>query len=437
MNYLIAILILLSGCANAQASRAAEQAVGTHGKVGPQAQTVPAGAVVARDGAELARLLADPQGPRDIWLGNVTYEGDFVVQRPLNLHGSGGTVLQGSGRGVVLDLKGNDISVSDVSLRNTGSKNSREDTGIRAQGKGIAISRVDIDQTLFGISLQMCHSCTIDSVHVRGRSGPPENRGDGIKLWESNDSAVRNSEIAGTRDLVIWYSRRVILENNYVHDGRYGTHFMYAHDTVVRNSRIVNNIVGIFVMYSARMRVEGNVLAGARGAAGIGLGFKDSDGVQVSANRIIGNTTGIYLDQTPRSPDQPVMLQGNEIALDGVALRLHGASDGVHLRANDWKDNGELVTVEGGGDALAIRCDGNFWSDYAGYDLDGDGTGDVAFEAIKLTSDLTDQHPQIKWYGATAAMGLLDTVARAMPLLANDKMLVDAQPALLPHRDRL
>lgn len=398
---------------------------------GPKASSRPAGAAVAKDAAELRAMLSDPAGPTDIWLRPAVYRGDWTVRRPVHLHGAGpATVLEGSGKATVLDVRADAVVIEDVVVRNSGNRFTAEDAGIRAQGKGIGLRRVAVDGTLFGITLAQCPSCTVVDSVVRGRGDELEMRGDGIKIWESPDAQVLGCTVEFSRDVVVWYSRRVVLADNDVRDCRYGTHFMYAHDAVVRNSRLRHNIVGIFVMYSERMRVEGNLVVGARGAAGMGLGFKDSDGVRVTGNRLVGNTTGVYLDRSPRSPDRPVVLEGNQIALNGTGLRLHGNPDGVVLRGNDLQDDGDLLQVEGGGDALSMTCEGNSWSDYAGYDLDGDGTGDVAFEVKQLTSALTDAHPQARWFQATVAMTLLDTVARALPLLAQDVLLRDPRPAM-------
>jgi nitrous oxidase accessory protein len=438
----VAICVLWSALASLQTSCAALSSVPPHTRVasstpapGPQHQEIPAGGVVAEDGPALQALLADPRGPVDIWLRGHVYHGDYKVTRPVRLHGTGATVLEGTGHSTVLDLEGEGDAVSDLTVRHSGDSYTGESSGIRAKGQGVTITRVTVDRTLFGVSLQLCLHCIVDRVRVIGRPGPAETRGDGIKLWESNDSQVLHCAVENARDVVVWYSKRVTLDGNQVHGCRYGTHFMYAHDAIVRNSHIENNVVGIFVMYSERMTLHDNVLSGARGAAGIGLGFKDSDSLTVRNNWVVGNTTGIYLDRSPRSTATPAVFEGNVIALDGTALRLHSTQEGVTFRRTDFRDNGEQVQVEGGGDALQLRFEGNFWSDYAGYDLDHDGTGDVAFEVKKLTSDLTDQHPQLRWFQTTVAMGLLDTVARALPLLSAEKMLIDQTPTMRPHHE--
>ena len=66
--------------------------------------------------------------------------------------------------------------------------------------------------------------------------------------------------------------------------------------------------------------------------------------------------------------------------------------------------------------------------DYEGYDLDRDGIGDVAYEVKALSSELTDARPALKFFRGTAAMGVVDAVSHALPLLAAQKLLVDTEP---------
>jgi len=50
--------------------------------------------------------------------------------------------------------------------------------------------------------------------------GPLGLRGDGIRLWETRDSEIRNNQVIGCRDLVVWYSSRNKLIGNTVVRGR-------------------------------------------------------------------------------------------------------------------------------------------------------------------------------------------------------------------------
>jgi nitrous oxidase accessory protein len=400
---------------------------------GPIAQSIPAGAVVAEDEAALRDLLARPGGPAEIWLRARTYRGDFEIRRPLSLRGELGAALEGTGRGTVLSVEADDVSVDNLAVRHSGRRSTSEDAGVRVKGARARISNLRVEDTLFGVTFGPCPACLLEHTRVDGLDGEHELRGDGIKLWESNDAVVRRCVVDRVRDVVVWYSRRVALEDNTVTRSRYGTHFMYAHDAHVRRSRIVDDVVGIFVMYSDRIVVEDNVLAGSRGSAGVGLGFKESDGVSVRRNWLVANTTGTYLDRTPREADRPVTFEGNVIALNDVGLRLHGAEEGAHFLANDFHQNVVVAEVDGGGDALKTELTGNHWSDYAGYDLDDDGVGDVPFEIKRLSGELTDEHPELRLFEGTGAMGLVDAIAHAVPVLASRRLLVDPKPAIVPH----
>ena len=403
--------------------------------VGPVPRSAPPGAAVPRDAAELHRWLADPQGPTDIWLDARTWSGDWQIRRTVALHGIGPeTVLEGSGTGTVVDAEGDGILVENLTIRGTGSKHTTEDSAIKARGKHNILRRLFLDEVLFGASLAACEGCRAERLHVIGRAGDAELRGDGIKLWESNGSTVSRCLVEQVRDVVVWYSRHVTLEDNVVRGSRYGSHFMYTHDCSMRGTAVIDNVVGIFVMYSARLTIDGNVLAGAGGPAGVGLGFKDSDDVTVSDNWIVGNTSGAYFDSTPRTPDTPVRIEGNVVALNDIGLRFHSQPHGVFILGNDFHENGEAAIVDGGGDATTADMHDNYWSDYVGYDLDDDGMGDVAHEVKRLSAELTDAHPSLKLFQGTAALVTLDAVARAVPVLATRLLLKDARPRTRPHR---
>jgi nitrous oxidase accessory protein len=430
---LLAAFVLIAAIATPAPASAVR--AGDASRVGPRDRQAVPGAVVAHTSEELAALVRDEAGPREIELMAGIYRGDLVIKRPVAIRGSRGTVLEGTGTASVVTIDAKDATIENVAVRHSGRRHTTEDSGIKATGERIRVADVDVEDTLFGVSLEACKQCTIERAHVVGFGDDAELRGDGIKLWEANDSVVRGCLVEHARDLVVWYSRRALLEDDVVTGGRYGAHFMYAHDSVVRHSHFEKNVVGIFVMYSMRLRVEDNVLAGARGAAGIGLGFKDSDAVQVRGNWIVANTVGTYLDNTPRTLADPVTFDDNLVALNDVAMRLNTSESGLSFHGNDFHQNAVMIEVDGGGDAMFVAMKGNRYSDYEGYDLDADGVGDVAYEVKALSSELTESRPALKFFHGTAAMGLLDAVARSMPMLASHKLLVD--PAPLIERPRL
>jgi nitrous oxidase accessory protein len=389
----------------------------------------------ARSGAtvstfdELRSAVERPDGPNHITLAAGVFHGNLVIRRSVRIDGSKATVLEGTGEGTVITVHASNVGLDNFAVRHSGRRHTTEDAAIKATGQNVTISRVVVEDSLFGVSLLECHECLVEKVHVRGDGDESELRGDGLKLWESDGSTVRGCLVDDARDVVVWYTKRATIEANVVRRSRYGAHFMYAHDAVVRGNRFESNVVGVFVMYSLRLRVEHNALLAAQGAAGIGLGFKDSDAVDVQGNWMVANTVGVYLDNTPRTPDAPVNIGKNVLALNEVALRLHGPGAGVHLHENEVANNAMVVEVDGGGSARAIEAAGNHFSDYEGYDLDGDGVGDVPYQVKALSSELTGKLPALKVFNGSAALGTIDAVARSAPILATNLLFMDARPS--------
>jgi nitrous oxidase accessory protein len=116
-------------------------------------------------------------------------------------------------------------------------------------------------------------------------------------------------------------------------------------------------------------------------------------------------------------------------ALDQVALRFHSLAGQMSFVDNEFRNNGTLLEVEGGGDALAAVFRHNYYSDYAGYDLDHDGIGDVAHQLKQLSAALVSSHPVLALFEGSAALRLLDVIAAAAPVFANKLLMSDPTPS--------
>jgi nitrous oxidase accessory protein len=79
---------------------------------------------------------------------------------------------------------------------------------------------------------------------------------------------------------------------------------------------------------------------------------------------------------------------------------------------------------------------GNHWSDYEGYDANGDGAGDVPYAPLRVFEGWLDRQPDLRWFWFTPAASAVDAAARAFPLAAPDPILTDERPAMAPAERR-
>jgi nitrous oxidase accessory protein len=183
-------------------------------------------------------------------------------------------------------------------------------------------------------------------------------------------------------------------------------------------------------MYSKDIEFRDNLFADARGVTGRGLGFKDTDSVRAERNVIVRNATGIFIDNSPTTAGIVNRFADNVVAFNDVGVKLLPAVRSNEFRANRFLSNVVPAAVTGAGDALKNSWTGNYWSEYAGFDQDGDGHGDTPFVYERLSDDLLGKHEELKVFNLGMAAASLDALSRALPLLAPSPILVDSTPIL-------
>ncbi len=103
---------------------------------------------------------------------------------------------------------------------------------------------------------------------------------------------------------------------------------------------------------------------------------------------------------------------------------------------NTFLENMEQVSVRGGGQLegndFTVDGQGNFWSDYTGYDADGDGLGDLAYQPRSLFESLLDRHPSLRLFLMSPAQQAIDMASKAFPIMRPPPKLTDAAPLMTP-----
>jgi nitrous oxidase accessory protein len=377
-----------------------------------------------------ARLVGASPGAR-FCLEAGEYAGPIRFDRPATVWGPREAVVRSHGSGSTVMIEASGSALLGVTVDGSGGRFDLLDAAVRIHADDVRVEGVRVQNALFGVLAERSNRVLLRANEIQGAPGKVLGmRGDGIRLWEVRASQIERNRILDSRDLVVWYSPDNRFVANVIERGRYGTHFMYSHRNVIERCRYRGNVVAIFSMYSRDLEIRGNLLAEATGAAGVGLGAKESGNLVVEDNWIVANTTGIYLDTTPLDPADHDRFVGNVVRFSDAAVIFHGPAARNHFEANLFADNEAQVRVEGRGDATDAEWRGNTWDDYAGYDLDGDGRGDVAYSVRSLSSDLVARVPALAWFRGSVALALVDLVGRAVPLFESTTVLVDPAPRM-------
>ncbi len=365
-----------------------------------------------------------------------TFFGSLQIDRPVTLIGRNWPVLDGQGEGTVLQITAPDSTVEGFVIRNSGDSLDQENSGVVVAASGVTVRNNRFENTLFGIYLSRANGSVVHGNYIRGKELDPARRGDAIRIWYSNDVTISENTVERGRDVVLWYSERLTLRGNDINGGRYGMHFMYCDDARIEDNLLRNNSVGAYLMYSRRMVMEHNTVAGNRGPSGLGLGLKDMDDAVIVENLFLDNHVGAYLDASPREVDSIGLFDGNVFAYNEIGVQLLPAVRHNEFVNNSFIDNGEHVAIAGGGrpgeNAWTVAGAGNFWSDYAGFDADGDGLGDVTYSSQRLFEDLMQREPGLRLFLYSPATDALDFAARAFPAVRPQPKLEDSAPLMAP-----
>lgn len=401
-----------------------------------------------------------------------TYRVHLVVDKPLELVADGEVVLDGGGIGSVVTITADDVTMRGFTVANSGGQVEVgsgikvieadqvviEDNHLHDFFHGIASlgsSNVRIaDNTLVGVGIgkvdeshlttgrEEGHGAVIVDIDPRSipadATGPgPEGQGDGIYLWNTAAATVADNHISRVRDGVyLSFVDEGLVDRNRIEDSRYAIHSMFGGPVMAFANHTEGNLAGLVFMYTDDVVAGRNLIEDQRSAAtGVGVMLKEVQNVQVSENVITGNRVGLKADGVHRAGDREAAILRNRFDSNGTAVSLFPSSD-MGFAANTFEGN--LTDVHADDRGVARRNDwtyqgtGNHWADYAGYDLDGDGVGDVPHTASGSLQLLLADVPALELYRGSAAMHALDA---AQELWEADRAVAmqDKAPRITDH----
>jgi nitrous oxidase accessory protein len=347
---------------------------------------------------------------------------NLVVDKPLTIKGEEFPTIDGGGAGEGIRVSANGVTISGLRITGTGVSYTQDRAAIRVTGDDCRIIGNHIDHSLYGIYLAKSNGCRIEGNRLTASGRTEAASGNGIHLWTSRGVTIASNTISQFRDGIYFefvHDTRVegnVSERNL----RYGLHFMYSDDCEYIGNAFRSNGAGVAVMYTKRVHMARNRFEMNRGSSAYGLLLKEIEDSRIEHNVFASNTTGLYADGADR-----IRAISNTFILNGWAVKLGGSTlDGLFTR-NDFIDN--TFDVSTNSRDPSTRFEGNYWSAYAGYDLDRNGIGDVGHPPVRLFAVIIERNPQSVILMRSLLSQMLDAAERVMPALT-PQLFVDPKP---------
>lgn len=359
------------------------------------------------------------------------YVGPAVIDKPLVIDGNGQAIVDGRKQGTVITIKADGVKIKNLRIINSGDRHDLIDAAIALINSAqCEITNNTIEQCLFGIKLHGSRNNLIKENRISSLPCELGLRGDGIWAWWSDYNTFIGNTIDQARDFVVWYSMGNIIERNRVMNCRYSLHFMFSDVNYVRNNHYENNAVGIYNMYSTGIVIERNTVQRSPGATGMGIGLKEASETIVKNNRILYCSRGIGVDQSPFEPDTYNYFIGNELVFNNEAVSFVTDRTRVNnvFEGNIFKWNMQDVAVSGTRGLAKGIWRQNYWDRYEGFDMNGDGIGDMPYRQYIYADQLLIDNPALQFFRGAVAATFLEFLYRLVPFSEPELALVDGEP---------
>ena len=361
------------------------------------------------------------------------YKGSITINKPITILGTeDGVIIDGEGTGTVITAKGSFITLKNLDIVNSGDRHDSLDAAIKlTDGNQNEISDCVIEDCLFGIDMQMVNNSIIENNKITSKDVDLGLRGDGLRLWYSNDNIVKNNSLIKSRDMVVWYSHGNEIVENFGEYCRYSLHFMYAGKNIIKNNTYQFNSVGIFFMYSQDSIATGNTIKSSLGATGMGIGLKDVSNFTIKNNTMIYCAQGMYIDRSPFEPDATNWIEENKFLYNSVAMQFHSLSIDNVIKNNTILGNIEdLVNDSRGAKTYKNDIVSNYWDNYEGFDRDGDNVGDTSHKVYQYADQLWVYNEDVKFFYGSPVISLLNFLAKLAPFTKPLFIMEDKKPLI-------
>lgn len=378
-------------------------------------------------GADLQAAINGAKSGDVIEIERALHAGNFEVDKPLTLRGLQRPTLSGRQQGHTVAIDAPDVVIENLIIRDSGDSLKDQNAGIyiRPGAHRVTVRNSDLTYNLFGLWIEKANDVLVENNIITGkRDYNSPQRGNGIQLYNTTGARIIGNNISFVRDaLYVDVSHNAVFRGNRLHHSRYGTHYMNSYRNLWENNDSYANRGGL-----ALMEVRDQVIRNNRtwGNTDHGIMLRTLQDSVVENNIIAGNNRGFFIYDV-----EYATLRGNLVINNQVGVHLSAGSTRNSVERNDFVANREQVRYVGAKDETWGKEEGNYWSNYVGWDSDGNGFGDVPYEANDLVDRLLWRHPGARLLMASPAIQTLRLVAQQFPLL-HVPTVIDKRPRMRP-----
>lgn len=370
------------------------------------------------------------------------HRGQFSIDQPIRLSCAPGAVLQAQGEGNGLSIEASDVIVEGCTLRDWGRDLTAMNAGIfiRPKAQRVVIRDNQLYGAGFGIWVDGSRDASLLGNRIEGDTRVrSQDRGNGIHLYAVSGARIVANQVRHARDgIYIDTSNGNHLEGNVLEDVRYGVHYMFANDNAVIGNLTRRTRTGYALMQSRKLTVIGNR---SEQDENYGILMNYITYSTIRDNRVSDVRSGSTGDSMIAGAEGKALfiynslfniIEGNRFENSALGIHLTAGSEDNRIAGNAFIGNRQQVKyVASRTQQWSFEGRGNYWSDYLGWDRNGDGVGDVAYEPNDNVDRLLWLYPQVRLLMNSPSIELLRWVQRAFPVVKSPGVQ-DSYPLMRP-----
>ena len=357
------------------------------------------------------------------------YTANLLIAKPLTLRGINRPTISGGLQGDTIRVTATDVTIEGLIVRDSGDSLKDQNAGIyiRPGAHRALVQRNDLAYNLFGLWIEKANDVRVEHNLITGkREYASSQRGNGVQLYNTTGARIIGNRIGFVRDaLYVDVSHQAIFRANKLHHSRYGTHYMNSYHNLWEDNDSWANRGGLALMEVRNQVVRNNR---AWGNSDHGIMLRTIQDSVIENNVVMGNARGFFIYDAEYNT-----LRGNLVLDNEVGVHLAAGSTRNQVDGNDFIANREQVKYVGARDERWGGALGNHWSNYRGWDRDGDRRGDVPYEANDVVDRLSWQHPMMRLLLASPAVQALRLVGQQFPVLRVPSV-VELRPRMQPNQ---